>query len=271
VIENLSVADIWKLSDNFAKALQAKKAAIPDVNWYPYNSISSLTFLQTLTDGIRIPANTVLELGAADGDISFLFADAGASVDAFESTQSNFNKGEGLRKLNEGFGSPVSLTFGDVDFGFTLSRDYDLCFATGIAYHLRNPFGVYTTLAQHCRFMITNTRVIDIPPHANRLKSYYWKLLWRLHRFQGRTDARTSFSRTPFAYLLNRREINDDPTNYWLFSPAGYRRLLNRCGWRIVREGSTGASIGSLDGDKRMWALCERVPNHADLTLHHDF
>ncbi|HLH31358.1 MAG TPA: hypothetical protein VKY31_09160, partial [Terriglobia bacterium] len=197
-----------------------------------------------------IPSGSVLDLGAADGDLSFLFAEAGAAVDALESQQTNFNKGEGLRRLNDAFGGRVRITFVDIDFGFSLPREYDLCLANGIAYHLRNPFLVYMTLAQHCRFMITNTRVIDVEP-GRRWLPHIW--------------------RRPFAYLLDRREVNDDPTNYWFLSPEAYRRVLKRSGWRILREDFVGANMGSLQKDKRMWALCERVPNYADLRLHHDF
>lgn len=268
---NLTISDVLQLEDEFVRSLTAKKAAITGVQWYPYNSISSLPLLRTLTAGVSIPANTVLDLGAADGDISFLFAGAGASVEAVESTLSNFNKGEGLRRLNEAFGSRVSLTFTDVDFKFHLPRHYDLCFAAGIAYHLRNPLLVYTTLAQHCRFMITNTRVIDIPPDQNSIKKAYWRLASRVYRFRSRAAAETQFSRMPLAYFLDRREINNDPTNYWLFTPAGYRRVLKRSGWQILREACAGSAIGSLEADKRMWALCERVPNYADLAMHHDF
>jgi tRNA (mo5U34)-methyltransferase len=268
---NITVFDVLRSADAFVQRLQAIKASIADIRWYPYNSISSLGLLSTLTEGIDIPANAVLDLGAADGDISFLFADAGSSVDAFESAESNFNKGDGLRRLNDAFGKPVSLTFTDVDFRFDLPRDYDLCFATGIAYHLRNPLLVYLTLAQHCRFMVANTRVIDIPPSESRVKKVYWRIASRLHRLQNRQNGETRFSRKPFAYLLDRREINNDPTNYWLFTPACYRRVLKRCGWKILCEVPVGASIGTLDADKRVWTLCERVQNYADLKLHHDF
>lgn len=268
---NLTISDVLNSADAYVRRLAAQKAAITGVQWYPYNSISSLPLLRTLTDGVPIPANSVLDLGAADGDISFLFADAGASVDAVESSSMNFNKGEGLRKLNEAFGSRVSLTFADVDFKFHLSRPYDLCFATGITYHLRNPLLVYITLAQHCRFMITNTRVIDSPPAQNSIKKAYWRLAARFHRLRTSATTETRFSRMPFAYFLDRREINNDPTNYWLFTAAGYRRVLKRCGWQILREAYVGSAIGSLEDDKRMWTLCERVHNYADLTLHHDF
>jgi tRNA (mo5U34)-methyltransferase len=241
---NIALSDVLGSADAFLDRLRGMKAAMSDVAWYPHSSIA---MLRTFADGAVIPAHSVLDVGAADGELSFLFAAAGASVDSLENAQTNFNKGEGLRRLNDAFGGPVSVTFVDLDYGFTLPRQYDLCLAMGIAYHLRNVPLLYITLAQHCRFMVTNTRVIDVAPDGTRTEG------------------------GPFAYLLDRREINDDPTNFWFFSPAGYRRVLKRCGWQVLREACFGPTIGSLDADKRMWALCERVPNHADLRLHHDF
>src|SRR5262249_14120476 len=151
------------------------------VRWYPYDSISSLPFLRGLTGGAVVSAGSVLDVGAADGDLSFLFADAGAGVDALENVQTNFNKGEGLRRLNDAFGGRVSLMFADIDFGFVLKRQYDLCLAMGICYHLRNPLLFYITLAQHCRFMVTNTRVIDIVPGRTGRGYLYSKAEVLLH------------------------------------------------------------------------------------------
>jgi tRNA (mo5U34)-methyltransferase len=244
---NLSLSDVLASADIFAERLRTTKAQVPDIPWYPYDSMTNLPILRSLTDGMVIPTNRILDVGAADGDIAFLFADAGAEVHAIENVLPNFNKGEGLKRLNETFGNTISITFADVDFGFTLAREYDLGLAMGLVYHLRNIPLVYITLAQHCRFMITNTRVIEVSPGGLPVGA------------------------ESVAYFLECREINDDPTNFWLFSPAGYRRVLKRSGWKVLRESFVGAVTGSLEADKRMWAVCERVPNYADLRRHHDF
>lgn len=77
------------------------------------------------------------------------------------------------------------------------------------------------------------------------------------------------------AYLLDTREANDDPTNYWIFSPVGLERLLKRCGWRVKhthRVGEVGRS-NPVDNsaDERMFVFCERVEYYADLDKHHEF
>jgi hypothetical protein len=37
----------------------------------------------------------------------------------------------------------------------------------------------------------------------------------------------------PVAYLLSPDECGQDKTNYWIFSDAGLRRLIDRTGWEI--------------------------------------
>jgi hypothetical protein len=168
---NIELSDVLAAPDAFVGLLRAAKSAMADVNWYPYDSIAAWPLLKKFTEGVVIPANHVLDVGAADGDLSFLVADAGARVHALENAQTNFNGGEGLRRLNEAFGEPVSLSFMDLDFGFAVPDQYDLCFAMGIAYHLRNVPLFYLTLAEHCRFMITNTRVINVTPAGTKIGS----------------------------------------------------------------------------------------------------
>jgi len=243
----ITLSSVLASAASFSERLEAVKTKMSDVRWYPYQSMTNVPVITRITQDFEIAANTVLDIGAADGDLSFLFSEAGSSVDAVENAQMNFNDGEGLKRMNEAFGNRVSLLFSDIDFGLTLPRQYDFCLALGLAYHLRNVPLLYITLAQHCQVMLTNTRVVDVTP------------------------AGAPIGAESLAYFLERRELNDDPTNFWLLSPTGYRRVLKRCGWTVLRETSVGADIGSLKDDKRMWALCERVPNHADLKLHHDF
>jgi hypothetical protein len=61
----------------------------------------------------------------------------------------------------------------------------------------------------------------------------------------------------PVAYLLDEREINDDPTNFWIFSHMGLRRLIDRSGWDILDFMSTGCTRKSnpIDRDERAFCL----------------
>ena len=53
----------------------------------------------------------------------------------------------------------------------------------------------------------------------------------RIARYAGRP--RTSLEKLPVAYLLEEREANNDPTNYWIFSETGLLRLFARTGWVV--------------------------------------
>ena len=61
------------------------------------------------------------------------------------------------------------------------------------------------------------------------------------------------------AYLLNTAEANNDPTNYWIFSEAGLRRILDRTAWDVCDYQTTGCQSGSdptrLDRDQRAFCL----------------
>jgi hypothetical protein len=62
----------------------------------------------------------------------------------------------------------------------------------------------------------------------------------------------------PLAYLLDNREANDDPTNYWIFSPQGLIRLAKRTGWRVMGSCTVGpknSTPAAPDGDERMFVL----------------
>ena len=244
----LTALSVLDRANAFREKLKAARAAAPDVRWYPYDSMTNIEGMKRAIGGHDFPIERVVDIGPADGDIAFMFADAGAQVHAIEHPDTNYNNGAAIRALNARFGNRVSLEFTDIDFGFRLDGQFDLCVMTGVAYHLRNPLLAYITIAQHCRYLITNTKVAD--------------------EFKG-----LDVGETPCAYLLAAREANNDPTNWWIFSPAGYERLLNRTGWIVRNSFCVGAERGSVDqtANKRMWAFCERTPNYARLTRHHDY
>jgi hypothetical protein len=195
-------------------------------------------------------APSILDIGAADGDLAFLFENMGCSVDILDNPPTNFNHCAGIKMLAKSLDSKVGLIIEDVDFHFSLPRDYNLALALGILYHLRNPFSFLIGLALRCERLILSTRVAS-------------------------TVADLDVHDKAVAYLLESRESNFDPTNYWIFSEAGLIRLLRRSGWLVLAKMSIGCREGSnpidMDKDERMFVYCRRVPNYADLLKHHDF
>ena len=72
-------------------------------------------------------------------------------------------------------------------------------------------------------------------------------------------DKKTLLEDVPVAYLLHDTEANNDPTNFWIFSDPGLKRIFKRCGWDLVdymRVGNTKKSDpASNEGDERAFAL----------------
>jgi hypothetical protein len=54
-------------------------------------------------------------------------------------------------------------------------------------------------------------------------------------------------------------ETNNDPTNYWIFTEMGLRRIFSRTGWEVVSLITLGALVdsdpASAEFDQRAFAL----------------
>jgi tRNA (mo5U34)-methyltransferase len=214
------------------------------VAWYPYDSLSNFYHLDTLLRGdlrdldrlaMRRP---VADIGAADGDVAFALEAAGGwDVDIIDTASTNMNGLEGARKLARQLDSRVQIYDIDLDQQFRLPRDtYGLVLLLGILYHLQNPFYVLKELARRAEYCLVSTRVARFAGHP-----------------------KTAIGALPVAYLVDAFETNNDPTNHWIFSPAGFERLASRTGWVVLETLHVGNVAGSdpatAEGDERMFAL----------------
>jgi tRNA (mo5U34)-methyltransferase len=240
----------------FDSQLKDVKLRKNDVSWYPYQSMTNLQHLSHLLPEDMIQgllggqAMSVLDIGAADGDLGFFFESRGATVDFLDNPPTNFNDCKGLLALRDALGSKARLITMDIDRGVELEKQYDFAIALGLLYHLRNPMLFLFALAQHAETMVLSTRVANHFPNGQAIGD------------------------VSVAYLWSCREANNDPTNYWCFSTAGLRTALKRCGWQIVSEALFGSETSdpvAVDRDQRMFVYCKRIPNWRDLGKHHDF
>ena len=73
------------------------------------------------------------------------------------------------------------------------------------------------------------------------------------------TDHQVRFDQVPVAYLVHPTECNNDPSNYWIFSDAGLRRILSRTGWEVLEYARVGQTVDSdpatAAGDERVFCL----------------
>jgi tRNA (mo5U34)-methyltransferase len=239
-IEDLT-SDIGRHVDRLRDA----RAAIGDgIAWYPYDILANLIHVDAMLSGLnrdlgRLAAGQpVADIGAADGDLAFTVEDQwGWEVDIVDTAPTNMNGLDGARALRAHLGSKVAIHDIDLDSQFRLPRErYGLIFLLGILYHLQNPFFVLRELANRADHVLLSTKVA---------------------RFAG--PQRTPIADLPVGYLVAPLETNNDPTNYWVLSPAGLERLVDRAGWDVLDKlnvGNTTASDPATpEGDEREFML----------------
>ena len=178
----------------------------------------------------------VLDIGAADGDLSFFLERLGFTPEIIDHGPTNFNNLRGARRLAQHLGSSVVIHDVNLDSYFSMpAASYDLVFFLGILYHLKNPYLVMESLAKITRFMLVSTRVARFAPNGQAIADI------------------------PVAYLVSPSESNNDFTNYWTFSEAGLTRLFDRTGWDVLISLSVGDTKRSdparADRDERAFAL----------------
>lgn len=248
----LDIAEIHRRAQAFERVLDGAKARIERqgtaINWYPYRSLSSLAVIEKLLTGEhrRLLAlageDPILDLGCADGELAFFLESLGFQVHAVDYPETNTNGMQGVRALKRELNSKVEILATDLDSQFVLPAPrYGLAFFLGTLYHLKNPFYVMERLAAHALYCVMSTRVA---------------------RFAA--DRRTPIRDLPVAYLLSPGEANQDWTNYWVFSEAGLKRLIERTGWEILdflTVGNTRRSDpASWEGDERAFCLLKSLP-----------
>ena len=236
------------MSTSFEKELNQKKLSIkPNSFWYPYGILNNLTHLDNLLTGENrdimnlINKKPVLDIGSADGDLSFFLESLGINVDIIDHPLTNFNMMEGVRLLKTALNSSVEIHDLDVDSRFAMPlKSYSLILLLGTLYHLKNPYYILETLSKSGNYCLLSTRITKFSP-----------------------DKKTNLSSLPVAYLVEPLESNNDPTNYWMFSKKGLERIIERTGWKIIDFMTVGNTVdsdpASNKGDERAFCLLKSM------------
>jgi 2-polyprenyl-3-methyl-5-hydroxy-6-metoxy-1,4-benzoquinol methylase len=240
----------------FSKRLaEAKQEPLPlQLTWYPYDSMASIDHITPFLRGHfaeferAFRAGPVIDFGCGDGDIPLFFASLGCEVAAADNPPNNHNWMAGLRALRERLNLPVEIHELDADTAIQIpGGPYGLVFSLGVLYHLKNPYLALETLANHARYCVLSTRIADVTKSGVPIKD------------------------EPLAYLLDHRETNNDPTNQWIFSPAGLERIVKRSGWRIIDQLTRGCMHASnptdLDKDARKFLFMRSQRLSAPATI----
>jgi hypothetical protein len=88
--------------------------------------------------------------------------------------------------------------------------------------HLKNPYYLLEKLARSAHYCLLSTRVAAVAP-----------------------GGKTRLEGLPVAYLVDEFETNNDPTNFWIFTEAGLRRIFKRTGWEVCDWLTTGCERDS--------------------------
>lgn len=238
------VRELVPLSDGFNQRLDRIRRENPlsGAGWYPYDTLGVFEVLDSMLREERrdllalADGSPVLDVACGDGALSFFLESLGCRVTAIENPATNFNHTRGFESLRSLLGASAELELHNIDESFDLgSRAYGLAFCLGVLYHLKNPFRVLETLAKHARYCVIGTRIAQV------------------------TVRGTPISDEPVAYLVGPAEMNADATNYWIFSEAGLRRILDRAGWDVCDFTTTGARRNSdparSDRDQRAFCM----------------
>lgn len=208
-------------------------------SWYPYDTLTSLRqqvlpLLEAAPIDFHenVSSRPLLDLGCGDGYTAFFFESLGFRVIALDFELTSNNQMQGVSYLKQLLGSSVELMSANLDDRFEIrGAPFGLVLLLGVLYHLKNPFYILEYLAQSTKYCILTTRVARQTPTGTPID----------------TEA--------LAYLLGPDELNHDPTNFWIFSPAGLDRLLSRSGWEVSKVLFTGCKERSdpvrADRDER--------------------
>lgn len=226
----ISVTDLQARALTFMSIMSKLRQSIqPDFRWYPYDIVSNIWHLSPMMEnltGLFGPGKRIADIGAADGDLAFFLESLGNTCDIYDNPPTNMNGLKGAAALKGALDSSVAINALDLDTQFSIPQRYDLLVFLGILYHLKNPFYVLERLASISDYMLISTRITR-------------------HLYASGPDQ----SHLPIAYLVGEDELNDDPTNYWVLTEAGLKRLLQRAGWDIVAFRTVGDTVGSLPND----------------------
>ncbi len=228
----------------FRSELNQLKGKIDDFKWYPYDSLSNFFHLKDFFDSMPLDmlaksGSEILDIGAADGEVAFLLERLGYQPNILDYGPTNHNNLEGVRILSKLLDSKVQIFDFDLDSYGSVERvlpnPVSLTFLLGIHYHLKNPFLILDFLSKKTEYLFFSTRIARYSVQGYEMKN------------------------ESLSYLLGPAELNNDATNYWVFSQKALLLLFERSGFEVVIQKTVGdlkhSVPNDMNHDERFFAL----------------
>jgi 2-polyprenyl-3-methyl-5-hydroxy-6-metoxy-1,4-benzoquinol methylase len=251
------MAELVRLAEAFRATLAAaRKQCGRDIEWYQNDTLANALAVERLV-GSEPQAlldlaggKPVLDIGCADGELAFFMESLGCRAQAIDNPVTNFNNMLGVRALREQLGSKVEIHSIDIDSQFILPEgEYGFVLMLGLLYHLKNPFYVMEKLSKQSSYCLISTAITEYVPGLYE-----------------------NVAGASLGFLAGVYDVNRDSTNYWFFSDAGFRRLLERANWEIAGyylvtdEGKSAP--GSIGGQRAFCLARSKYVNSGAMVLY---
>jgi hypothetical protein len=218
----------------FEAELNTIKKEKVDFTFYPYSSISNIGHLEKLLQPTEVKLTNlinrkkVLDVGAADGDMSFLSEYWGAKqVDVIDFPLFNYNGLRGIKYIKKRLKSKVIIYEYDLDsLNWPKLDQYDFCFFLGIMYHLKNPVLVLEQLSKHVKKMVISSKVFDIVEIGGK---------------------KVRMSDHNLCYFWKPAETNNDTSNWWCYTESSMKQIIERAGWRVISATRVDQYVGKAE------------------------
>lgn len=194
---------------------------------YPYDTLgSNLGVLKKLTDKIGIDFDSkslnITDIGCANGELAVVLSLSGHNVTAIDFTYKHDCAPYVVNQLSLMYKTKINVVDMSVDRYFDLSeicqpstipKKYDLSICFGLIYHLKNPIAFLESLSKATKYAVIGTHIMTHTPNIGSRV----------------TDC-------SMAYLVDSGELNNDPTNYWIFTEKGYHMAIKMAGFKILHS-----------------------------------
>jgi SAM-dependent methyltransferase len=207
---------------------------------YPYDTIGAnldaifslleVSGNESLLTGDHV--SRVADIGCANGELSLVLSKAGYQVLALDYSFQHDQAPYVVSWISRRLGLPLTVVDTSIDCQFDIvivrggivfdtngvllsaKEPFALTICVGLLYHLKNPFSFMQSLAEMTSYCVLGTHLFTHLPGDDVPEIGKW----------------------PLVYLLGERELNHDPTNYWIFSDTAMMRLVERSGFNIIEK-----------------------------------